>query len=56
MILKIKNIPDGYIVEKCTDTGKIFDKDIAKSIEFDNFVWQAGQFKGKYDESKKGKE
>ena len=49
MTVKITNIPDGYLVEFQTDKGKTYDKVIATRIEFENFCWHKGQFKGRYE-------
>jgi len=47
MTVKITNIPDGYLVEFQTDKGKTYDKVIATTIQFENFCWHKGQFKGR---------
>mgnify|MGYP001603312086 FL=1 len=50
MTLKIINKPDGsgYIAEfKTDDDVKVLDRWQVTTIEFENFCWHKGQFKGR---------
>lgn len=53
MKLRIINKPDGsgYLAEFTTDDNvKVIDRWQVTAIEFENFCWHQGQFKGRYDE------
>lgn len=53
MKLRIINKPDGYLAEFTTDDNvKVVDRWQVTAIEFENFCWKAGQFKGRYDDGK----
>lgn len=54
MKLRIINQPDGYLLEFTTDDNvKVVDRWQVTAIEFENFCWHQGQFKGRYDEKDK---
>lgn len=54
MKLRIISKPSEYLLKIITDDNvKVIDRWQVTAIEFENFCWKAGQFKGRYDELEK---